>query len=351
MRNPHQQSAETRVRTQQAAEWLLRLHEPGIDSLELSAWLEWTRRDPLNFDAFERIQDLESDLKALGRDRKAALLHRYLEAGELAQPPQIKSRNARRWRYIAAAASLAVGLAALAYATVRAPHATQLASRYIASQAQNRQVMLPDGTQIELGARSRLRVSYRPDVRRVDLLAGEAYFQVRHNEERPFVVRAAGLRVKDVGTAFDVRRNDDQVVVKVAEGKVDVAYAEPARNSNAPAETVAAPISLTAGQQVVASPRDATLNTDRVDVNSIAAWRHGRLHFRDVPLAVVIANVNRYASQQIVLADPAVGRLRYTGTVFVNRINGWLAAVQAIFPVRAARDELGAIRLYSRSPS
>lgn len=350
MRNPHQQSAESRVRTQQAAEWLLRLHEPGIDSLELNAWLEWTQSDPLNLDAFERIQDLESDLKALGRDRKAALLHEYLEAGELVRPSRVEA-GTRRWRYIAVAASLAAGVAALAYMTIRTPPTARPTSRYIASQAQNRQVMLPDGTRIELGARSRIQVAYRPDVRRVDLLAGEAFFHVRHNAQRPFVVRADGLRVKDIGTAFDVRRNDDQVVVKVAEGKVDVAYAAQAPTSDARTRQVAAPVSLTAGQQVIANPHDGTLNAHHVQIDSIAAWRHGRLHFRDTPLAAVVANINRYASQQIILADPAIGRLRYTGTVFVDRINAWLAAVQVIFPVRAARGESGSIRLYSRPPS
>lgn len=348
MHNPHQQSAENRVRTQQAAEWLLRLHEPGIDSSELNAWLEWTRSDPLNLDAFERIQDLESDLRMLGQDRKAALLREYLDEGELAQRPQAHARSVRRWSYLAVAASVAAGLAVLVYVTVRAP---RLTDRYIASQAQNRQVMLPDGTQIDLGARSRIRVAYRPDVRRVDLLAGEAYFQVAHNTKRPFVVRADDLRVKDVGTAFDVRRDDAQVVVKVAEGKVDVAYAASARNAKVQAQQLAAPVSLTAGQQVVANPREGTLDAEHVEAGSIGAWRHGRLHFRDTPLAVVVTNVDRYTSRQIVVADPAVGRLRYTGTVFVNQIDEWLAAVQAIFPVRAAHDASGSIRLYSRSPS
>jgi transmembrane sensor len=140
-------------------------------------------------------------------------------------------------------------------------------------------------------------------------------------------------RIEDLGTQFDVRRDSDQVVVAVASGVVSVAYSEataPAMDARYPI----APVDVTAGREVVMAT--ATPNRPiqhRVVDGTVGAWRTGRLQFRDTPLGTVVANINRYSATPIVLDGPGVAQLRFTGTIYVDRIETWLKAVQKALPV------------------
>ena len=67
-----------------------------------------------------------------------------------------------------------------------------------------------------------------------------------------------------------------------------------------------------------------------VDPQMATAWRAGRLEFAGDSLATVIASVNRYSVRPIVLEDPALAQLTFTGTVFVDAIDASLDAMQQI---------------------
>ncbi|HET7369273.1 MAG TPA: FecR domain-containing protein [Gammaproteobacteria bacterium] len=330
-----------RARLEMAADWVLRLQAEPLDPADIDAWLEWTGRDPLNLEAFERIQSLDAGLKALPADDKAGLGQRAPAA------PAKSGRRRRRGWMLATAASIAL-IALIVSGAILWSSPAAFTAVYRTARSQHQTFTLPDGTQVELGAGSALRVVYQERVRRVALFAGEAYFRVMHNPGRPFVVVADGVRVKDIGTEFNVRRGHDQVVVQVASGQVQVAYTGPQRKEQSAAASAAArPVRLTAGEQVVADARHRPLTPEAVGPRRIGAWRRGRLQFRDAPLAEVVANINRYAAHPIVITDPAVGRLRYTGTVAVDHIAAWLDAVATVFPVRA-RVAAGQVRLYFR---
>ena len=74
---------------------------------------------------------------------------------------------------------------------------------------------LPDGSIVELDAQSEIAVNFEPSVRRVELVRGEALFKVQKDPNRPFIVRAGGVEVRAVGTAFDVRLGSAAVEVFV----------------------------------------------------------------------------------------------------------------------------------------
>jgi transmembrane sensor len=342
---------EEEQRLQQAGEWFVRLRQEDIPPEQLTAWLEWSRGDPRNLDAFERIRDLSLGLDALDREQKAALVRECL-----AEPPSARASTVPRRRPLlyALAASLAIAAMAIGYLTLwpRAQTAA-FSATYATAKAQNRQLTFPDGTRIELGARSKIHLAYTPNARTVQLHAGEAYFQVKHDARRPFVVWAGRLRVTDIGTAFDVRKNADRTVVSVGDGVVDVSHAEDGQSATSAASSGTVPasqsIQLGAGYRASMDASDPTLAVSTIDRQAIASWRHGRLRFQNAPLSAVIATINRYSKRDIVIANPDVGNMRFTGTVFENRISDWLIATEDVFSLRQKQDKQGRVLLYAKT--
>lgn len=332
-------------RLRQAAEWLLSLRQEGTTRAELDKLADWAGRDSRNVHAFERMEELVQGLGALDDEQKSAVVRELLPE----RAPRSEPAGRRRWRYAAAAGIMAVAIA-VGFVVARSPWtAGEPAVTRLVAGATNRHFTLPDGTGVVLGARSKLQIRYTADKRSVELHDGEAYFTVQHNPKRPFVVRAGKLHLVDLGTVFDVRKNGDYVTVAVVEGEVAVApRSEPAAASSEPATTPASGVNLTAGQQLVSDPAHDKLTTVDIDAANVASWRTGKLYFRDTPLSIVIANVDRYAAHRITIIDPEIGKMRFTGMVAVNRIPQWLAATMDVFSLHAKHAADGRVLLYAR---
>jgi transmembrane sensor len=89
-------------------------------------------------------------------------------------------------------------------------------------------------------------------------------------------------------------------------------------------------------------------DVERTDLAAAIAWREGRLHYRAEPLRHVLTGVNRYSTREIVIVDPALGDLTFTGTVFENRIDEWLYGLEDIFPIEVSEASVSRIELRAR---
>jgi transmembrane sensor len=192
---------------------------------------------------------------------------------------------------------------------------------------------LPDGSTIELGGRSAVSVLYTRQNRLLIAEDGEAFYRVHKDRARPFVVRAGRLTATAVGTAFSVRREGESVSVLVTEGVVDIRLDPQAGAGSAPA-----PLRAAAGQRVrYDRGRLSAAPLPSAGADAGAAWRAGRLQFIDEPLRLVVASINRYADQEIVIADAAAEELRFTGTVFTPHLDDWLAAIATVYHVQVTK--------------
>lgn len=170
---------------------------------------------------------------------------------------------------------------------------------------------LPDGTQVVLGVASTLRypAAFGNGSRDVKL-EGQAYFEVAHDQRRPFVVRAADLVAQDLGTEFTVRAypEDAGAQVVVREGRVAIRAA--ARAAGAP-ERVVAPGQLGrlggGGEPIV----------EQADTAAWFAWTEGRLVFSNTPLREAVKQIERWRDVEIRLASPDIGERQFT-TSFGN---------------------------------
>ena len=339
-----------------AAEWSAELSCADISPRRIAQWQQWLAASEAHRDAFDQIQ---STLCAI--DRSVGENIPWPSEAELASDAYDGSVPVSMWRArlsrtaadgfsryrrritIGLAASIAVAVAIpialqLTRSTQREPVVTIVETRA----GENRDVSLADGSTVSVGARSVLWATLSDDAREVTLERGEAFFQVAKDPARPFTVKIGNATVAAVGTAFNIRRAGERVVVAVAEGvvKVDASAAQGASPSRA---------QLGVGQQLSINTTNGSSSMQVVDARGIAIWRDGLLQYQDEPLPSVIADVARYSEHDIVIADPAVAELRVTGTVFANDVESWLQSLEAALPVRAVRAPDGAVRLESTS--
>ena len=345
----------------EACDWFVRLREHP-DSVELVAgWLRWYRSDARNPSAFEEVRELwqaTDFLTCVGALEETGRVpfQQPPVAGvppPAAGPVTVRSRPRRSMRWHSLAAAAAVILAAGINWTL---HGSLETSRvqvrsFATAASEHRSFSLPDGSRIELAGDSRLKATLRANVRDIELLQGEAYFQVAHDKARPFIVHTESLHVRAVGTSFDVRTSSDRVVVAVAEGMVLVEHRqEPAsavdsmlalfRPERADDHGITAwpSLNLRGGEEVAVGLPTQEVQRMPIEPAAVASWREGRLRFAREPLRSVISSIRAATGRDIEIADPRLGELRFTGTVFSSHVDSWVDGLPAIFPVQVRQE-------------
>jgi transmembrane sensor len=194
------------------------------------------------------------------------------------------------------------------------------APMYETNRGEQRILTLEDGSQIELNARSRVRVSFTSTSRAVQLIQGQAFFRVAKDAQRPFTVNSSDALVRAVGTQFDVYRKDSGTTVTVVEGRVLVQSGpsdaapggSPAGNPQSEPLQAVASLDLSAGEQAVVTA-SSIAKSPHINVAAVTAWTQGQLEFDETPLSEVISEFNRYAAKPLVVASPSLNTLTITG--------------------------------------
>jgi len=330
------------ARLEQAGQWLLRMQDTKRTDGEMDEWLRWIDADPQNLAEFERLQRDWIDLEALKGELPVTLAQgRALdEQGNnhvAARYSTGRFAGGRRaWVLAAGIAAVALALSVSRDVWVPAPPSAQ----QVAATLINRAATLPDGSKMILGAQSRVDMDFNGAKRRLDLARGEAYFEVQHDKSRPFVVQAGEVSVTAIGTAFDVRRDHQRVTITVEEGTVEV--------SSRPAGRPAVTWRAEAGYQLTYSTRDRTASLASVNPAAELAWRDGELAYVHEPLAAVVEDLSRYSTRKILIEDPAIAALPFTGTAFASSLDDWLAGVEQAYPITVRRTADGDIVLSAK---
>lgn len=200
---------------------------------------------------------------------------------------------------------------------------------------------LADGSAATLSSGSGIDVALSRRERNIDLIRGEAYFDVAKDGARPFAVQAGEHRVVAVGTRFAVRRDGDEVRVVVTEGTV--------RLESASADGRDQPVTLLpAGSSALANANGVLVRAgSAADAERALDWRRGHLVFLDTPLAVAVAEFNRYNTRPLVIGDATAAQLRIGGSFRWSNAELFVDLLEQAVPVRAER-EAERIVLYSR---
>lgn len=311
-----------------AADWWTRLRDTGDNTDKVSddvteQWLEWALLDPRHMEAFEHVTALGMRLGNLD----ALTRQRFIN--EFARPVPAPRRRFR-WplAVVAMTAAASVALMALAgYVAWTLRYESEQSNKvYVSAVAQKEEITLPDGTKVTLGGASRLTADFSHKERRVELSEGEAFFQIEP-DARPFLVTAGALAIRDIGTAFDVRRTGQHVSVAVSQGRVQVSEKSSTHLGSRALEAGA-------GQRIFFDPAVAALRLGDIAPEQTAAWRDDRLEFINEPLDVVVANINRYSPRPLRIADSSLETLTFTGSIKTDAIDSWVNALPKVLPVQ-----------------
>ena len=270
---------------QEAARWAARrFDDPNPASADFDAW---KAADPANAAAFDDVWRVNAD-PALAEAMTLSV-----------------QRGAVRPRRGVLIGAVASGLASCALALVAIWPQLQLTTvaplALETAPGQHRTAALADGTTVTLDGATRLEVKLGQFRREVRLVRGEAYFDVAHDESRPFTVKAPEGSARVLGTAFDLEREQGRLELSVHRGRVRLA----------PSGLIHRTAVLTIGQQAFA--KEGRLSRVHAFDPNAEDWRAGWLETDGVTLASLVERLNRASTTPIVIADPDLGRQRVAG--------------------------------------
>lgn len=380
--------------THEATQWWNRLgieRPTEISKADRELFTQWLRESPLHVAELLRIAQVHDALErfklwgeietgAAGEPDNVVALREPLNGPDEAAPESGRTTyistdtvgkgaprsRIRLWAIAASICFVAVMVAWFALAARGQLIATELAER--------RQVMLDDGTVVQLEPETRLRVKFEDRNRYVALERGRALFRVAKDATRPFWVSTEHTSVRAVGTAFGVESGNRGVIVTVAEGKVAVGRSKPRWFSPAPqdadqrqvsneagssattesahvaaarkddsiaagaaqvgagssdtAGASASEIFLTAGQQLTVQGPGAVERVRMVDAARALAWAEGQLVFENDTLADVVAEFNRYNRTQLHISDLQLAARRVSGVFEATDMQTLLAFIR-----------------------
>jgi|SRR5579872_111552 len=378
----------------EATGWLVDFREGYVDSGGERRFYAWLRRSPEHIRAYMEVAALWADIPRLASDMVIDVDHLVAQARAQNRVTQLKGVNAEedtaprelhiatnrtlgRWPLLRPHWALAAVVVVASLVGLLAWWQLGRGSLYATGIGEQRSIALADGSMIELGARSRVRVRLGQRERDVELLSGQALFRVAKDPSRPFIVVTNNAQVRAVGTEFDVHKRTTGTTVTVLEGRVAV-YATSDHSSSGSSEPQWPEIAQNEKGLNISSPKKGTTNratenrtegpavvasgaagahtstvTDslsarthprtpmflgageqmtvgesgetplphplRTEAAGGAAWSERTLTFEDAPLSDVVEEFNRYNERQIVLSDPALQVLRISGVFAADK--------------------------------
>lgn len=328
MSDPILSEAEHDAVTDAAAHWCMRLHASDCTPDERQAFERWRDEHLLHafeFEAMLEIWDTAEQIVPVNPAPAHNVVHLNRSAEHTTHPS--------RWRNYAVAAAVALlafpvagyvgwnqGLIPNSYDTYDARDATRL-------------VTMADGSRVELNLGTELSFANYKDRRSVVLDKGEAFFEVSHDSQHPFIVNAGKGSIKVTGTKFNVWMYQDQVKVMLVEGSVQVVSdtATPSRSYR-----------LDPGMQASYKAGDLEPQLSETYANdSSLTWRNGKLVINDLPLNQALPLINRYLPQPILLADKATGAMRLGGSYNTRDMAGLLSSLPKVLPVTVTHNQDG----------
>lgn len=300
----------------QAIEWIILLNSADATDTHRQQAAQWIKRSPSHRRAFVEAEQLLLDMGE-------AMMHKEPNLQLQTIPPK-KPFYAQYWLRILAVASLLLALV-LPISNIT----DAWLSDYYTGVGEQKSITLADGSWVMLNTDTALSVTYSAAGRRLLLKRGEAVFHVAADRNRPFEVVTDTAMIKALGTVFAVATTGETSRVTVEEhavsvkGRQEQAYAINAR--------------INAGQQAIYDSDHGLQAPIAVDSAQSAAWQRGKLIFKNQPLAMVVAELDRYFPGRIVILHEPLTKLRVSGVFPINDAVSTLNMIEQTLPVKVSR--------------
>lgn len=308
------------------------------DLLQLSVWLKSNEDNQKLFSEFQKTWeaiekskidlsiDIESEWDSLSKKLD------FSEENEVKVIP-MKAKNKIPYLFlkIAAGITLIIGVTFAIYHSFSRPSKQFFVAEQLAVERK-----LPDGTVVSLNAGSTLEYpeGFEDNFRPVKL-KGEAYFDVAHNPEKPFIISVDDIRIEVLGTKFYVNADTTgNILVILNSGKVAVYYKDKASKR----------VIMNPGDKVDVSKADKTIEkTTNLEENYIA-WKTKKLVFNNDPMFEIVQVLNKYYHSRIYITDEKIAKCRVTATFENQSLESVLNVLKATLNVKV-KDQGSSIEI------
>ncbi len=275
---------------------------------ELKSIDRWVAADPAHADwlyEMEHLWSLKDELRFSDEQEIKRSYRRFLSRVSRRALPDTKGK---RWRISAflkyAAAIVLAGLLAVnGYDLLRSKRPSLAMNIVEVPVGQRASLLLSDGTKVWLNAGSTLSYpSAFGEKNRPISLIGEAFFEVAHDADKPFVVQSDRMYVEVKGTKFCMKTYpEERAIVTLAEGSVQVSSVDTDYQ-----------VMLKPNEQVSYSEQEGWILTENVDTELTRSWIHGELYFVEQPLSEITKSLERRFGVRIRIRDPLSSNDTYT---------------------------------------
>lgn len=274
------------ARKRSAAGWIAAREGRGLDANAFNAWRRAHPENGREYAALSALWDDPALTAALGGVER------------LAGPRPAVRRHAMA--PVALAAAMAAVVMVLAWPTIELTAARPVEQR--TGPGQRLTFALEDGSRLDLAGDTWVRIRQTPHRRQVELLRGEAFFDVAHEADRPFHVLTADSHVQVVGTRFDVNLTAGRAELSVEQGRVRFGP----RGFLAPSQLVEGGRTTALTAAGLESPR-------LLQAGAAGGWREGWIETSGMSVARLVEEMNRWSSEPIRVADPDLGAMTVAG--------------------------------------
>lgn len=313
---------------QQLEDWLSQSEENRLTAQSVET--AWTASDSLQL-------DLDIDL-----DAEFAALEQKMPKEELPKKEAIvkempkKPSPRRNWLRIAA--SLLLVLTAGFLLQQYLGNSTNQSVEWLSVQTENedKEIKLPDNSMVHLNKNSELSYTKNMDgKKRLVKLKGEAFFEVEHNPNKPFIVETTNETVTVLGTSFNVKIIDQAVTeVAVVTGRVEVNQIQTNQK-----------LILEKGQIATSNIQKKFVKRKLSDNSPNAlAWHTGKLIFSDVSVEQVFTDLSKLYDAKFAFENPALKKCLFTSTFDKQELTSVLETISTVlgfeFEERAPKNYL-----------
>tara|TARA_B100000446_G_scaffold40601_2_gene36236 strand:- start:18048 stop:19043 length:996 start_codon:yes stop_codon:yes gene_type:complete len=295
---------------QQAHQWMVLLTSERARDADRSRFQRWLAIDSEHQQAWQETETIWQESQKL------------TSLGNTHAPKTGLPHN-NRWSFARFTSGLALAASVVLAVALWLPNQdeTHQGVSYHSELAQSRDIHLPEGSVVTLGADSRIELHLTEQERRITLVHGEAFFDVAKDRQRPFVVTSGNTQVSVLGTRFNLNTFNDRTKVNVQSGLVAVK-------------------NLTSNQQVELAPGERVVShkaqlspVSRVDAQKSGAWRNGLRVYFDTSLNDVVADFNRYSKRPLELSSDELGDLSLTAVFPTDDIDNMILSLSDVLPI------------------
>lgn len=328
---------ENKIR-EQAVSWFLRIQEGNMSDDENLQWRNWQQQSKEHRLAYRKVEltwqdlDLARDISLPAKEGKA--IRTFFEQSV---------SGIRSWYWAGAVAvmsTIIIGSYLFLDNWERAFIESNPSEVVQTAMGEHKQLNLPDGSTVEIGAKSIVSINYSSDVRKLTLFKGEALFTVKEDAQRPFIVDIGGGQVKAVGTQFNIHRSNFELLVAVVDGIVELNKKQgfnTTGNMDFFADSKQNLRIIAASQQVRIDKNGVMGPVKEVDIDRVISWQNNILSFENRPLEEVVADINRYSDWEIIIMDMDQRNRTVTGTFFVGQLDNWLTGMEQAYSLKVEK--------------